>query len=115
FPHGSLGLPRPSAEGRPDQVGAPAGPGARRRPAPRRFGETVYVRLPSTMIDSTLIARSTSTIVAASVGGTPYTMVSRLPTPASTIPRPPGVNGTAVRSEPASATKNEPLMPRWTP
>ena len=32
--------------------------------------------------------------------------------PASTMPRPAGVNGTAVSSEPVSATKNAPLMPR---
>ena len=49
--------------------------------------------LPRAMIESTLMARSTSTIVAADVGSTPYTSVSNVPTPASTIPRPPGVNG----------------------
>ena len=35
-------------------------------------------------------------------------------TPASTTPIPAGVNGTAVSSEPVSATKNAPLMPSWT-
>ncbi len=35
--------------------------------------------------------------------------------PASTMPRPAGVNGTAVRSEPVRATKNAPLIPRCTP
>ena len=32
----------------------------------------------------------------------------------STMPRPAGVNGTAVSSDAIRATKKAPLMPRWT-
>lgn len=39
-------------------------------PSPRRFGEIAYAIEPSTMIDSTLIARSTRVIASASVFGT---------------------------------------------
>ena len=39
-------------------------------PRPRRFGEIAYTIDPRMMIDSTLIARSTSAIVSASVAGT---------------------------------------------
>ena len=42
----------------------------RRNPAPRRLGEIAYAMEPSTMIDRTLIARSTSAMAVASVVGT---------------------------------------------
>ena len=66
------------------------------------------------MIESTLIARSTSVIASASVSDTPYTTVSRPTTPVSTKPIPAGVSGTAVSRDAARATKKAPLIPRWT-
>ena len=67
------------------------------------------------MIDRTLIERSTRTIAIASVWGIPYRSVRSPTTPVSTMPIPAGVSGTAVSSEPASATKKAPLRPRCTP
>ena len=69
--------------------------------------------LPKMMIESTLMARSTSAIAAASVGVGAVDHRSGCPRcRASTMPRPAGVNGMAVSSEAMSATKKAPLMPR---
>ena len=66
------------------------------------------------MIERTLIPRSTRAIVVASVVLTPYAAVSTPTTPSSTIPRPAGLNGTAVSNEPISATKKAPEIPSST-
>ena len=54
-----------------DAPGSCPGTAAPRSPLPRRSGDTTYAPAPRTTIERTLIARSTSTIAAASVGGTP--------------------------------------------
>ena len=63
------------------------------------------------MTEKTLMTRSSSAIAVASGSGTPYATCRTPTTPASTMPSPAGLSGTAVSSEPMSATKTAPDSP----
>ena len=85
--------------------------GCRMCPMPRGIGETTYTIAPNTMIDSTLMTQSRIVIAVASGSGTPYATVRTPMTPAWAKPRPAGLSGIAVRSDPMSATKSAPDSP----